>query len=126
MRPIHGNEGPIVIQRYPRVRLGTGQSGLRRGLRQHGGAACAGPQCGWPRLRRVRTLPHNRFKEVRQGTLNTYLRMARLRGNLTIRGNCVVDRIAIAGDKATGVTWQGPGGIRGGTSGPDRVVGRRL
>ena len=50
-------------------------------------------------------MPHNRFKEVRLGTLVTYLRAARTRPNLTIRALSSVDRIQIEKGKATGITW---------------------
>jgi choline dehydrogenase len=51
-------------------------------------------------------MPHNRFKEVRQGTLVTYLRSARARPNLTIQGHALVDRVLIEHGRAKGVVWR--------------------
>ncbi len=104
--PIHGDAGPITIQRYreaswaPVNRVfaeGCAALGIRHapdlnGLDAH--ADIFGP------------LPHNRFKEVRLGTLTTYLRSARGRPNLTIRGNALVDRVLTEGSSITGVAWR--------------------
>ena len=54
--------------------------------------------------------PINRVNEVRQGTLVTTIRRARGRENLTIRSGCTVDRVVLAGGKATGVRYLGPDG----------------
>lgn len=103
---IHGDAGPITIQRYreaswaPVNRVfaeGCAALGIRHapdlnGLDAHAGIFGA--------------LPHNRFKEVRLGTLTTYLRSARGRTNLIIRGNALVDRVLIEGGRATGVVWR--------------------
>jgi choline dehydrogenase len=50
-------------------------------------------------------MPHNRYKEVRLGTLVTYVRSARSRPNLTIRAGSHVDRILFEGDHAKGVVY---------------------
>lgn len=104
-QPIHGKHGPIVIQRYrPEswapvnrvmyeacVELGVREAPDLNGLDAHAGV--------------VGAMPHNRYKEVRLGTLVTYIRQARSRPNLTIRGGAVVDRILLSGNKATGVAY---------------------
>lgn len=104
--PIHGDAGPVTIQRYresswtPVNRVfaeGCTALGIRHapdlnGLDAH--ADVFGP------------MPHNRFKEVRQGTLVTFLRSARARPNLTIRGQALVDRVMIEKGRATGVIWR--------------------
>ena len=78
-QPIHGNDGPLVIQRYrPEswapvnrmmydacVELGVREAPDLNGLDAHAGV--------------VGAMPHNRFKEVRLGTLVTYIREARKR-----------------------------------------------
>ena len=83
--PIHGQDGPIAIQRYrPQswapvnramydacLELGVREAPDLNGLDAHAGVV--GP------------MPHNRYKELRLGTLVTYLRSARKRPNLTIR-----------------------------------------
>ena len=43
----------------------------------------------------VGPMPHNRYKEVRLGTLVTYIRAARARPNLMIRADSQVDRIVL-------------------------------
>jgi choline dehydrogenase len=104
-QPIHGKHGPIVIQRYrPEswapinrvmyeacVELGVREAPDLNGLDAHAGV--------------VGAMPHNRYKEVRLGTLVTYIRQARRRPNLTIRANAVVDRIMLAGSRAEGVAY---------------------
>jgi choline dehydrogenase-like flavoprotein len=47
--------------------------------------------------------PRNRHNEVRQGTLNTYIRRARRRQNFSIRAHTLVDRVLIEHDRAVGV-----------------------
>ena len=53
----------------------------------------------------VGPMPHNRYKEVRLGTLVTYVRAARGRPNLTIRADCHVDRVILEDNRASGVTY---------------------
>ncbi|MHB1537243.1 MAG: GMC family oxidoreductase [Solirubrobacteraceae bacterium] len=50
-------------------------------------------------------MPVNRLNEVRQGTLVTYLRAARGRPGLEIRGECLVDRVLFDGTRAIGVRY---------------------
>ena len=103
--PIHGNKGPITIQRYDEFswapvnnvfaeaccNMGVNYAPDLNGLDTHADV--------------YGTLPHNRFKEVRQGTLVTYLRSARKFQNLEILGNALVDRILINNSSAKGVIW---------------------
>lgn len=118
--PAHGNDGPIVIQRYkpsawaPVNRVFAEACG-ELGLPHAPDLNAAGHDAGV-----FGPLPHNRFKESRQGTLNTYLRLARPRSNLTIRANCLVDRILAKGGTASGVSWIGPDGLASATA--DRVI----
>lgn len=109
-QPIHGNSGPIVIQRYKPeswapinrvmyescVELGVREAPDLNGLDAHAGV--------------VGVMPHNRYKEVRLGTLVTYIRAARKRPNLTIRAGAVADRVLLSGSKAEGVTYLGSDG----------------
>ena len=104
-QPIHGNSGPIVIQRYKPeswapinrvmyescVELGIREAPDLNALDAHAGV--------------VGVMPHNRYKEVRLGTLVTYIRAARKRPNLTIRAGAVVDRVLLKKGKAEGVTF---------------------
>ena len=109
--PTHGKDGPIVIQRYKE----SGWAPVNRTFAE----ACAALGIAYaPDLNAEGVdagvfgpFPHNRFKEIKQGTLSTYLRAARRRPNLTIRGGCLVDRVLFSGNRATGVTWI-EGGVR--------------
>lgn len=104
-QPIHGNDGPIVIQRYrpeswaPINRV-MYESCVELGVREAPDLNAPDAQAGV-----VGAMPHNRYKEVRLGTLVTYIRAARRRPNLTIRPGSVVDRVVLAGARAEGVTF---------------------
>lgn len=111
--PIHGNAGPITIQRYepdswaPVNRVfaeGCAALGIREAKDLNALDASAGV---------FGAIPHNRYKEVRQGTLVTYLRDARARPNLEIKSLSMVDRVAIEHGCAVGVHWIGPDGTLG-------------
>lgn len=117
---IHGRDGPITIQRYkepswtPVNRVfaeACSTLGVPFAPDLNGVGADAGA---------FGQLPHNRFKEVRLGTLVTYLRAARKRPNLTIRGEHLVERVTFNGDRAAGVSWLGPNGL--GEASADLVV----
>ena len=103
--PIHGRDGPIVIQRYkPQswapVNRAMYDACLELGVREAPDLNAPDAQAGV-----VGPMPHNRYKEVRLGTLVTYIRAARARPNLAIRAGCQVDRVILEGDRATGVTY---------------------
>lgn len=117
---IHGNTGPIAIKRYkeetwtPVNRVfaeACDALGVRFARDLNGAGADAGV---------FGALPHNRFKEVRLGTLVTYIRTARTRPNLTISGGHLVDRVIVKGGRATGVSWLGPSGA--GETSADLIV----
>ena len=104
-QPIHGSSGPIIIQRYKPeswapinrvmyescVELGIREAPDLNALDAHAGV--------------LGVMPHNRYKEVRLGTLVTYIRAARKRPNLTIRAGAVVDRVLLKNGKAEGVSF---------------------
>jgi choline dehydrogenase len=101
--PAHGHDGPVRIRRYRRsewapVNEAFVVAAVALGLREHPDLnapdATAGVVGAWP---------HNRYKEERGGTLVTYLRAARPRPNLAIRGDALVDRVLFEGDRAVGV-----------------------
>lgn len=101
--PIHGDAGPIVIQRWrpdswAPVNAAFAEAAAELGYVHAPDLNGIGVDAGvWG------ALPHNRFKEEKQGTLNTYLRAARGRANLAIRGGAHVDRVLIEGGRAAGV-----------------------
>ena len=120
--PIHGQDGPIVVQRYrPQswapvnramydacLELGVREAPDLNGLDAHAGVV--GP------------MPHNRYKELRLGTLVTYIRSARKRPNLTIRAGAHVDRILLDGARANGVTFLDSRGERHTALGEEIVI----
>lgn len=104
-QPNHGNAGPIIIQRYrpetwAPVNRAMYEACLELGVREAKDLNAADAQAGV-----VGAMPHNRYKELRLGTLVTYLRAARRRTNLTIRAECLVERVLLFGSKATGVAY---------------------
>ena len=116
----HGSDGPIVIQRYKEsswapVNRVFAEACAALGVSQAVDLNADGQDAGL-----FGPLPHNRFKEFKQGTLNTYLRTARPRANLTMRGGCLVDRVMLSGARATGVSWLGADGSASATA--DRVI----
>ena len=104
-QPIHGKDGPIIIQRYrPEswapinrvmyescVELGVREAPDLNALDAHASV--------------VGAMPHNRYKEVRLGTLVTYIRAARRRVNLTIKAGSLVERVIVSGPTAKGVAY---------------------
>jgi choline dehydrogenase len=56
--------------------------------------------------------PRNRRNEIRQGSLVTYIRKARARPNLEIRGRALVDRVLVRDGRASGVTYLDGSGAR--------------
>ena len=49
--------------------------------------------------------PQNRYREIRMGTLVTYIRAARKRPNFTLRADSLVDRILLDGTTVRGVAY---------------------
>ncbi len=119
-QPIHGSDGPIVIQRYPELAWAPVNRVFAEACQALGVAHIADLNGVGTDAGAFGTLPHNRFKEAKQGTLNTYLRIARRRPNLTIRGACPVDRILFNGTRAIGARYLGPEGAAEATA--DRIV----
>src|SRR5271166_3097415 len=103
--PIHGRDGPIVIQRYrPQswapVNRAMYDACLELGVREAPDLNALDAHAGV-----VGPMPHNRYKEVRLGTLVTYVRAARGRPNLAVYAGRHVDRIVLEGHRARGVTF---------------------
>jgi choline dehydrogenase len=120
-QPIHGRNGPIVIQRYKPeswapVNRAMYDACVELGVREAPDLNAPDGQAGV-----IGPMPHNRYKEVRLGTLVTYLRAARSRPNLTIRAGSHVDRILFEGDRAKGVSYLDPTGERK-TASADEIV----
>lgn len=104
-RPGHGKDGPIVIQRYKPERWAPVNRAMVEACVELGVRAAEDLNAPDGQAGVVGAIPHNRYKEVRLGTLVTFLRAARPRPNLTIRGDCLVDRVLLQGRRATGVAF---------------------
>lgn len=105
-RPYHGDDGPIAIRRYPEQEWtavhapfleACGELGMELVDDLNAPGADAGVAGAWP---------HNRLAdEVRLGTLPTYVRAARPRPGFTLVAEATVDRVLLAGGRATGVRY---------------------
>lgn len=104
-QPIHGNSGPIRVQRYPRATWAEVNRAFYDGCTHLGYREAPDLNALDAHENVVGALAHNRYNEVRQGTLVTYLRMARHRPNLTIRGHASVDRLLVEKGRVTGVRY---------------------
>jgi choline dehydrogenase len=120
-QPIHGNAGMIRVQRYKPHTWSPVNRAFYDGCVELGyreapdlNALDAHENC-------IGALAHNRYNEVRQGTLVTYIRAARPRPNFTIRGNALIDRLVFDGARVTGVVYHD---VRGGRVevGADTVI----
>jgi choline dehydrogenase len=97
--PYHGRGGPVHVKREPAATA----------VEDAFTAACLelghspAPDLNAPGVIGVGPLPRNVRDGVRQSTLVTYLAAARSRPNVEIRGDTLVDRLTIDGDRVTGV-----------------------
>lgn len=106
--PYHGRGGPIPIHRAPLDEWGAVDRALREAALDLG--------YGWaddhnaPDSTGVSPYAINNRQGVRVSTNDAYLEPARGRGNLTIRGDVLVDRVLFEGRRATAVRARTPGG----------------
>ena len=101
----HGSDGPIKVQRYKRNTWADVNHAFYDGCVELGFREVADLNALDSQHDVIGSIPHNRYKEVRQGTLVTYIREARKRSNFNIRGNSLVDKVLLNGTKATGVRY---------------------
>jgi choline dehydrogenase-like flavoprotein len=114
---LHGSGGPIPIRRYEVERFCATQLSAHRAFRQLGFAEVIDHND--PASTGVGPIPLNLRDNVRISTAIGYLLPSRNRPNLTIRGNCVVQRVTIENDRATGVEVSTNGS-------PEKVAARRV
>ncbi|MBJ3776483.1 GMC family oxidoreductase [Acuticoccus mangrovi] len=99
--PYHGQGGPVPIYRAPQETWGPVDIGLRDAA-----LACGypwNPDTNAPTGEGVACYPINSRGLERVTTNDGYLEPARGRANLTIRGDALVERLAIEDGRATGV-----------------------
>lgn len=109
--PLHGRDGPIAIRRYRPEAWAPVNAAFVEGCERLGFAPAADLNDEVSHAAVVGPWPHNRLREVRLGTLVTYLRAARGAPTLEIRPHALVDRVLLAGDRATGVRYVDGDGV---------------
>ena len=102
--PIHGRDGPIVIQRYkPQswapVNRAMYDACLELGVREAPDLNAPDAQAGV-----VGPMPHNRQGSAAGHARDLYSSCSRA-PDLAVRTGCHVDRVILEGDRATGVTY---------------------
>jgi choline dehydrogenase len=107
--PYHGNSGPIHVEREP---LNEFQQHVRAACLELGHADI--DDLNRPGAVGVGPLPRNVKDGQRQSTLLTYIAAARLRPNLTIQADTLVDSLVIRDGRAVGVHLAGGDVIEGG------------
>jgi choline dehydrogenase len=97
----HGKGGPVHIQRTPTADLTGFHAAAQAACREHGFREVADlnadPGVG------VGSIPKNADGHRRISSATAYLRRARSRPNLTVRGGALVDRVVLENRRTTGV-----------------------
>ena len=99
--PFHGNSGPIPARRFKPDEWGPEHRAFYTACRAAGYADC--PDHNDPDSTGVGPLALNNVDGIRWSTTIGYLNPARQRPNLTIKADCLVQRICFAGARAEGV-----------------------
>lgn len=105
---IHGRDGPIPVWRAPQDEWGPVDRALRDAALALGHPWC--DDLNAPDATGVCTYAINTRDGRRVSTNDAYLEPARGRANLTIVGDCVVERVLLDGKRATGVRVHRPDG----------------
>jgi choline dehydrogenase len=114
----HGAGGPIPMRRYASAELGPVQAAFAEACRELGFPITH--DSNHPEATGLGFGPFNlRNDSVRVSTAIAYLLPARGRANLTIRPDCLVDRVLFDGNRAIGVEVENH-------NGRERVFGRRV
>ncbi len=97
----HGQAGPIGIRRYASIELTPIQAAFLKAAETAGYSPVADHNA--PSVKGIGLTPTNALQGVRQSTALTYLAQARLRPNLTLRSNVLVDRVIFENQRAIGI-----------------------
>lgn len=100
-RPYHGRGGPIPIYRAPRAQWGAVDRALAEAAVARGYGWCDDHNA--PDGSGASPYAINSRNRVRVSTNDAYLEPARLRANLSIVGDAVVDRVEFSGSRAVAV-----------------------
>jgi choline dehydrogenase len=113
----HGSSGPIPIYRRSIEQLAPFLRACVEACGQHGIPAVA--DHNHPETRGIGAFPRNERDGIRISTAIAYLLPARPRLNLTIRPQCLVNRVLFEGDRAVGIEVESGGAMQ-------EVFGRRV
>jgi choline dehydrogenase len=99
--PWHGKTGPVPIVRWPEESWTPLQAGFVAGCRANGYSYC--PDLNAPDGTGVGPIPMNRRGQLRVSAALSHLEPARVRSNLTIRGDSHVRRVLVRSGRVVGV-----------------------
>ena len=105
----HGQTGPIPIRRYREDELTPVQTAFVAAMRARGYPETNDNNA--PYSTGLGPHPMNRTGRTRMSVAICYIEPARGRPNLTIRADCLIRRIIITGERATGVEVECGGGV---------------
>ena len=103
----HGNDGPIIARRYKKEDWLPSQIAFYEGCKALGFPD--GEDQNNPDVSGVGATPFNNPNGIRWSTSIGYLSMSRHRLNLTIRPNCLTQKIVFEGKRAVGVKVESEG-----------------
>ena len=106
--PLHGQDGPIRVGRFPELDWLPEQQGFVTACRDAGFAFVADHND--PTLSGVGPVPFNYVDGTRQSTAVTYLHAARHRRNLDVLPDRLARRVVLDGNRAVGVEIERGGG----------------
>ena len=103
----HGTDGPIICHRFKREDWHPSQTAFYNACRRMGFRQAE--DLNYPDALGVGPIPFNNTNGIRMSSALGYLSQARHRLNLTIRANCLAQRLEIDGTRVTGVEVQSGG-----------------
>ena len=103
----HGHEGPIRVRRHPQSEWTQDASAFYEGFQSLGFPTTADHND--PDSTGIGPMPFNTIDRVRQSTALNYINPARNRLNLTLRGDCTVNKILFDNNRAVGVELESGG-----------------
>ena len=103
----HSQDGPIRVRRHPEEEWTQDAKAFYEGLQEAGYPVTKDHND--PDSTGVGPMPFNTIDRVRQSTALNYINPARNRLNLTLRGDCTVQKVIFENDRAVGVQVESGG-----------------